>query len=710
MKLQRVLLKVICLAVLFSVGSVLVGAQDLEPPIVDILGRPDSRSAPPDVSAYVSVVDRPSGRVIEGLQDANFSAQISEEEIQPTVALDTTGLAVVMVIDRGGIARRNDPRIGSAVDLASALLNMLNVDGTTTADLVALIGIRGQDQGGLTPAVNFTDFDPVAISNQFDALRTEVVDETTPLYDGIDRAISWIAGNPDPAIQDKLTLRRKIIFVFSDGIDRGFSDESHEALIVDQAQQNDILIYAIQMTANGRTAESDSLNAMATQSNGTFFVDSPDTHDQVISHFQDIVTQRQAYRVTFPLTRPLGDYQLQIRVLNAPGGAGSDMSVVSSNLQKPVITLNAPSNPTFVVPYSEDDGGFVTTMVPLTVLLSNRDGAPRNPDEVSYFANEQRIGVSGDVPDYAFTWDVTNLAAPSTDRITRTYTLVARATDPYLDEELQSQLVDVQVAWEPQPEAAPQTVSEAVTASVAETWWVLPIFGVLGLGLIVVIVLLVRTRGQVARKVVQNTSTAIKGVTQRLGSGGAMPAVSGKLVVVQGPRMGNEFSLATPAARVGRDAEFSDFALNDRFVSNPHFTILEEGGQFYIRDEGSTNRTRVNGVVIPPNQRLPLSPDAIIEAGQTRMQLKRLGGDTRRVGASETVYAPQTANAPGTAGAPQTAGGRPTVAAGREPGSPGISPTRIVSPRQEEPRGDTAPDGHLRGRGRCCDPATGLRG
>ncbi len=62
---------------------------------------------------------------------------------------------------------------------------------------------------------------------------------------------------------------------------------------------------------------------------------------------------------------------------------------------------------------------------------------------------------------------------------------------------------------------------------------------------------------------------------------------------------------------------------------------MEEGGRFFIQDEGSTNRTRVNGVVIPPHQRQPLPPDAIIEVGQTRLHLKRLGGATRMLSGGE---------------------------------------------------------------------------
>jgi hypothetical protein len=639
------LLRVLCWVVLCAMGGALVcapdvlpvAAQSAEPPVVSILGAPDARSDPPNAHVFVSVVDRPTGAVIRDLQADNFEVRLSGEAVAPTVTLDTTGLAVVMVIDRGGIARRNDPRIGSAVDLAGALLEMLHVDGSPTADLVALIGIRGEQAGGLTPLVPFTDYDPVAISNTFDALANEVVDETTPLYEGIDRAISWIANNPDPATQDKLANRRKVIVVFSDGIDRGFSDESHEALIVSQAKTHDVLIYTVQMTTSGRTAESDTLNAMATQSGGTYLVYSTsaaaEARQQVAAHFQDIVTQREAYRVSFPLVRPQGDYQLQVRVLGTEGGASTDTATVSSRLQRPGLALRAPAETQVAVPYSEDMGAFEATSIALSVQLDVRDGAPREPAEVSYFANEQRIGVSASPPDYPLSWEVTNLVSPSAEPVTRTYTIAARATDPYLNELLQSDLLDVQVVWEPRVEA-PKTVTEEVAESVVATWWVLPIVAVLGLGLLVVAVLIFATRKQVDRKVEQGQRPAapVKGATQLLGAGGAMPAATAKLVVVQGPRSGSEVRLVGRSLKVGRDAQFNDFALNDQFVSNPHFSIMEEAGRFFIQDEGSTNRTRVNGAVIPPKQRQPLPPDAIIEVGQTRLQLKRLGGETRMLG------------------------------------------------------------------------------
>lgn len=636
MKLLRALIAALCLTVLLVQNPPVALAQGDDPPVVDILGRPDTLSHPPLASLEVSVVDRKSGQIIEGLDESNFDVRISDEAVEPIVALNTTGLAVVMVIDRGGIARRNDPRIGRAVDLARALLDTLSLDGSPNADMAALIGIRGQDAGGLTPLVPLTDYDPVAVSNEFDALLTEVVDETTPLYEGIDRAISWIAENPDVAIQDKLANRRRIVFVFSDGIDRDFSDESHEALIVDRANKNDILIYAVQMTAEGRTTESDSLNAVAVQTGGTYFVDSAETHEDVKARFQDVITQRQAYNISFPVIRPAGEYRVEIRVVNAPGGSVSDSEEVISRLQRPGLSLVAPPNLTVTVPYSKDIGSFTTTGLPLAVQVIIKDGASRDLPEVVYYANERRIGTSTEPPDYALTWDVTELERPSDEPIARTYTIVARSSDPYLEEAIQTEPLDVQIVWEERAETL-KTVTEDVTRSASQMWWVFPIFGVLGLGLLIVVVLLVRTRGQLARKVVQNTTVAIRGVTQRLGGGGALPPATGKLVVLQGPRAGTEFRLSSSAVKVGRDPQVNDFPLNDQYVSNPHLSVLQEGERCFVQDEGSTNRTRLNGVVLPPHQRQLLAPDAILELGQTRVQYKRLGGATRVLGSGETV-------------------------------------------------------------------------
>jgi hypothetical protein len=168
-------------------------------------------------------------------------------------------------------------------------------------------------------------------------------------------------------------------------------------------------------------------------------------------------------------------------------------------------------------------------------------------------------------------------------------------------------------------------------------------------------------------------------MTQRLGVGGGAPA-RGKLVITKGANIGREFKLSTPIVKVGRDPQFSDFALYDQFVSNPHFSIIMEQDQFYIQDEGSTNGTKLNGAPLQHGQRYPVQQDAIIEAGSTQIQFKRLGGTTRRLGASGGGgYQQQHASggSPGYAGPTQPAhphGSSRQASGGAQQGSTQVAP------------------------------------
>jgi pSer/pThr/pTyr-binding forkhead associated (FHA) protein/Mg-chelatase subunit ChlD len=610
-------------------------------PVVDIMGK--AETVPPNAHAYVSVIDPSTGRTIDGLTDANFAVQVSEQDVEATASLETQGVAVVMVIDRGGIAQQRDPRIGQAADLAGNLLDMLLVDGSAGADMVALIGIRGREDGGLTPLVGLTDYDPMAVRNEFDKLRTETVDEVTPLYDGIDQAIEWIAENDDAQVQEKLAHRRPIIVVFSDGIDNQFSSESHETIIINKCLQNDILLYAVRMEAPGRTTDADNLEALASQTNGIYITHNTDTHDQVLSLFDDIVTQRQSYRVTFPLYRPQGDYTVRIQALDTPAGDGSDETTVSSRLQLPKLSLTSPpGDVVYTVPYSHTP----KIEIPLSVELTFPDGIERDPTAVRYYRNGVLIDTETTAP-FATSWDATDYItqteeARETQEVkSEDFTFTAEADDVYLSEAATSAPVNVRVEWEPLP---PHTKEQELLEWLSTYWWLLVILAALAVGLLVLLILLIRTRGELARKVAMRTTGVLKGVTKRLS---AIPQrAPGKLVVIQGANMGRELRLAAQVVKVGRDPQFCDFALQDSYTSNPHFSIQLEQTQFFITDEGSTNGTRVNGMPLQPHQRVLLQPDAIIEAGQTKLQFKRLGGETRRLEAQPPATPPRGQPAP----------------------------------------------------------------
>ena len=53
---------------------------------------------------------------------------------------------------------------------------------------------------------------------------------------------------------------------------------------------------------------------------------------------------------------------------------------------------------------------------------------------------------------------------------------------------------------------------------------------------------------------------------------------------------------------IGRIAGYCDYAIeNNRFIGKNHVTILLKDGKHYIRDNGSVNRTELNGTLLPAN-------------------------------------------------------------------------------------------------------------
>ncbi|MBN1921972.1 MAG: FHA domain-containing protein [Anaerolineae bacterium] len=650
-----------------------IGAQG-QGPVLRVLGEP---SPGPNAEILVSVLDPNVGRSLPDLTADNFALQLSGEAIPLTgVTSETGGVAVVLVVDRGGIARKNDPRIGQAMDLSGALLDRLVVDGSPNADMVALVGIRGRDAGGLTPLIPFTDRDPNSIRNEFDALRAEVVPEVTPMYDGIDRAIEWLTQNPNAQVQAQLNSRRAVIVVFSDGIDRQFSSEAYETVIINKCLQSGILLYAVRM--GGGATDEDNLQAMATQTHGRYAAHEPSNSEATLSLFDDLVTLRGAYRLRFPVIKPQGDYKVRVQVQGTVIGDAFTETTVASKLRTPRLSLNTPPETSITVPFSKTIDGFLERGVTLSVAMEFPDAETRNPDTVSYYANGALIGASSSAPDYPFEWQVSNLVTPTREIQSRDITFLARATDPYLDVEMASQPVNVRVTWE----AEEVTVVEETKETVKQNWWIIVVLGFLLLGLLILLILLIKTRGEIARKVVAPAAGAISKMTQRLSAAG--PAY-GKLVVVHGSSVGQEYRLASPQVKVGRDAQNCDFPLFDQFISNPHFSIRQEQNQVFIVDEGSTNGTFLNGLQLRPSQPVPLQPDAIIKVGNTQLQFKRLGGETRRV--SIEGQAP-SGNAYSAGSVPPT-----QAAAGSSPYGPTVSADDVSAdiPQMEGPPGGSPP-------------------
>jgi hypothetical protein len=689
-------------------------AQDAGVPVVIIQGTPDAAANPPEVSFFVSVVDPEVGGSIEGLGAADFA--IKEEGIDKetlSASYESVGMAIVIVVDRGGISAMGDRnsvsdpskgRIWDASGLGTALLDdSLVFSAESNDDMVAVVGIG--TGGTLEPKVDFT-YNPVdknGVRNEIERMREMSVEGGTPLYDGLDEALRMLREPSDPAIAAELAHRRKVIIVFSDGIDPDYSDTTAEEDIIRKAQEADISLYAIGMAHRDQEGLSGerNLKRLGAQTKGLYRLHNDDaSHQDVLDTFDRVATQRHQYRLAYETRLPKRESSLQVTVRNA-----TDEAEFASVLEPPQLSLSAPPDGgSYTVPISYDEVTCLyidtkrenyryetATTIPMSVQVVSVDGASREPAEVRYFANGVLIGTSASAPNYDFVWDVTSVYTPTEQVREEKYTLTARAEDDYLGERMDSQEVTVAVTWE----AAEQTNCVEWERRVNESWWIACIVGVLALAILALLIMLIRTRGkigQMARRVASNTTGVLKGITKRLG---ALPQQTpGKLVVLQGANMGREFRLALPIIKVGRDPQFCDLALHDDFVSNPHFTIRLEQTQFYIIDEGSTNGTRLNGVPIAPQKRMLLQPDAIIEVGSTRLQFKRLGGTTRQLGhgVPHAPSAPQAPQAP--PGAPshppaQPQGMPPAGHARRMPPPPPVAPP--PSPAAPPPQPPPAP-------------------
>jgi pSer/pThr/pTyr-binding forkhead associated (FHA) protein/Mg-chelatase subunit ChlD len=625
---KRRITQVICFLVVVVLWTPWSIFAQVSGPVVDILGTPDTTSNPPDAHTFISVVNPSTGRTIDDLSPDNFQVQVSGSDIAPAMSLEETGIAVIMVVDRGGIGETSQMhRINWAVDLMDEFLGKLKVDGSVTADMVGLIGIRERDweSGPLTPTTQLTDWDPVSVSNQFDTLRTEPINKVTPLFDGLDQAIEWLTDNPDPEIQKKLENRRRVIIVFSDGIDNKFSNRSHEAIITTKCTEHKIQIYTVRI--GGGSGDVNNMQTLASQTNGRN-VSHDGSEDTAASEmFDDIITQRQAYRLTFDLSEPKGDYNVRIQVNDTPIGSGYDVTTVSSRLEPPKLTLHPLTEERYTVEYSKTLESYLPLTITFKVDVQSVDNIEHPINKVTYYVNDGLLGTSDVLPNYDLEWVVSEEYTPTQETINNKYTIKAEAVDQYLDTKITTDTpIQVTVQWE----AKEVDIIEATTEEVKENWWQIIFLVGLLIGLLILLILLIKTRGELAKKVVARTTSALKGMTQRLGVGGGGPATA-KLVVIRGPNAGNEYKISTPLLKVGRDPQSCDFALYDQFTSNPHFSIINERSQFFIVDENSTNGTLLNGSRLSPGQRYSLPVDSLIEVGNVQLQFKRLGGATRRL-------------------------------------------------------------------------------
>ena len=86
--------------------------------------------------------------------------------------------------------------------------------------------------------------------------------------------------------------------------------------------------------------------------------------------------------------------------------------------------------------------------------------------------------------------------------------------------------------------------------------------------------------------------------------------------------LGVDFRLYEGQNNIGRDVKNTVRITEDGSISSHHATILFRGGQFYLRDEMSTNPSFVNEEEVMPGNTVKLADGDAIRVGKTLLMLR----------------------------------------------------------------------------------------
>lgn len=194
--------------------------------------QPSFRGGSDTVRVFVTVTDR-DGRLVTTLTRDQFEVR-DEGTPQPVTQFDKSPqpIRLIVMLDVSGSMEGNLPLLrASAAQLFARLRPDDGVRVGAFGHEVTISPAFTQDPGELRAAL------PTAIAP----------DAPTPLWRAIDEAIGAFGTGDD---------RRKVILVLSDGKDTGMLNlrqrPASQGGVIDRAQREDVMIYAIGMRSRGR--------------------------------------------------------------------------------------------------------------------------------------------------------------------------------------------------------------------------------------------------------------------------------------------------------------------------------------------------------------------------------------------------------------------------------------------------------------------------
>lgn len=101
------------------------------------------------------------------------------------------------------------------------------------------------------------------------------------------------------------------------------------------------------------------------------------------------------------------------------------------------------------------------------------------------------------------------------------------------------------------------------------------------------------------------------------------PPALALLGVLAGPRIGEEYPVATPVVNIGQGPQ-NDIVIDDDSVSRAHARLEFRDGSWLLTDLESTNGTTVEGVRLAPGVPTPLAYANTVRIGGVRLQFREV--------------------------------------------------------------------------------------
>jgi hypothetical protein len=270
-------------------------------------------------------------------------------------------------------------------------------------------------------------------------------------------------------------------------------------------------------------------------------------------------------------------------------------------IKTPAIAVQVTPPAKATVELTEPAAGAVVVREPdatvaMKAVVDFPDGC-RRPVTVRFRGDGQVLSEQSNPP-FSHQWDVSELPAGQ-------HTVSVEAVDSVDNRLVTAPPVSLTVELPP---------AERAMNWLRQNWYV----PVLALGLLLLLILLLRTRRQVGKAV----GGAVARVRQTM-MGQPKAQALGTLEGVRGPAQGRNFRLAERINTVGRDPQQCEVVItDDGYLSGKHFRIEFSDQGALITDLNSRHGTVVNGQPVQPGQPVPLRGGERIRAGESELEFK----------------------------------------------------------------------------------------